>query len=138
MTHTPIATRDLVQLTDAELVAEIDGLTSHASAHGIPAAELAYLGACEEELYRRSVLVIAGSEAREVLRHVAAYVRPGAGWSEVQAMAECDHGCKLHVRRDERGELVFALLHYAGYGCPLGREESTRLVPVEVVELAAV
>lgn len=137
-TSTPITDSDLTVLTDAELIAEIDGLTRRASAHGIPAAELAYLGACEEELYRRSVIVISGSEARELVGWVVTYVRPGTGWSEVQVMRECGHGCKLHVRRDGRGEFVFALLHYAGYGCALGREESTRLVPVEVVQLTAV
>lgn len=78
-------------------------------------------------------LTITGDDAREIRSHVNHYIRPvlGSQWVEVQSMRECQHGCKLHVR--QRGAVrQYALLHYAGYGCILGRDETTRVVPVSV------
>ncbi len=77
-------------------------------------------------------LTITGDAAREIRSHVNHYIRPlGGSWVEVQSMRECQHGCKLHVR--QRGAVrQYALLHYAGYGCKLGRDEATRTVPVSV------
>lgn len=80
-----------------------------------------------------SPIIITGSVAHELDRHVRTYVLRHAGtwWTEVQVMRECDHGCKLHVRR--RGAVrQYALIHYTGYGCALGRDEATRIVPVSV------
>ena len=75
---------------------------------------------------------IVGTEAREITAHVNAHVKPGRNWSEVQAMDECSHSCKLHVR-SLGGVREYQLWHSAVYGCPLGRDESTRAVPVSVV-----
>lgn len=79
-------------------------------------------------------LTITGSDAREIDRHVRIYVRPErrcGSFTEVQGMNECRHGCKLHVR--QRGAVrQYALLHSATYGCALGRDEATRIVPVSV------
>ncbi|MFJ5984368.1 hypothetical protein [Lentzea sp. NPDC092896] len=75
---------------------------------------------------------IVGAEAREINSHVTVYVKPGQNWSEVQSMNECDHGCKLHVR-SQGGVREYQLWHSVAYGCLLGRDESTRAVPVSVV-----
>lgn len=81
-------------------------------------------------------LVIAGAEARELIGWVVTYVRPRSGWAEVQVMArdlsKCDHGCKLYVRENSEGELVFQLTHSVLYGCQLGRDHDLRSVPVKV------
>ncbi|GHH57920.1 hypothetical protein [Lentzea cavernae] len=78
---------------------------------------------------------IVADAAREIAQHVTTYVRPTSGWSEVQVMRECRHGCKLHVRR--RGAILqYALHHGAAYGCQLGRDEATRVVPVSVAPKA--
>ena len=77
-------------------------------------------------------LTITGVDAQEIRSHVATYVKPkaGMGWTEVQVVRECDHGCKLHVRR--RGCVnEYAVIHYRGYGCPLD-VPATRIVPVKV------
>ncbi|WP_285647771.1 hypothetical protein [Lentzea sp. NBRC 102530] len=80
---------------------------------------------------------IVSEVAREIAQHVRLYVRPTGNWSEVQVMRECKHGCKLHVRR--RGVVLqYALHHSAAYGCPLGHDESTRVVPVSVAPKASV
>lgn len=76
---------------------------------------------------------IIGHAAREIDQHVRAYVQRHAGhwWTEVQGMRECNHGCKLYVR--QRGAVrQYALIHSVSYGCVLGRDESTRTVPVSV------
>lgn len=75
---------------------------------------------------------IVGAEARDIHSHVIALVKPGQAWSEVQSMGECGHGCKLHVR-SQGGVREYQLWHSAVYGCPLGRDESTRAVPVSIV-----
>lgn len=78
---------------------------------------------------------IVGAEAREIAQHVATYVRPTNSWSEVQVMRECRYGCKLHVR--QRGAVrQYALHHSTVYGCQLGRDEATRMVPVSVAPKA--
>jgi len=75
---------------------------------------------------------IVGAEAREITAHVNTYVKPGRIWSEVQSMGECDYGCKLHVR-SQGGVREYQLWHSAVYGCLLGRDDSSRAVPVSVV-----
>ncbi|ATE53618.1 hypothetical protein [Actinosynnema pretiosum] len=77
---------------------------------------------------------IVGREAAEITRHVVLFVRPTRSWAEVQVMRECRYGCKLHVRREGEG-LVYALLHSATYGCRLGQDEATRVVPVTLAPL---
>lgn len=78
---------------------------------------------------------IVATDARDIARHVATYVRPTATWSEVQVMRECKYGCKLHVRR--RGAVLqYALHHSSIYGCQLGRDEATRVVPVSIAPKA--
>lgn len=81
-------------------------------------------------------LIITGTEARELIGWVVTYVRPGYAWSEVQVLEKrlsgCNHGCKLYVREDSEGELIFQLTHSAVYGCPLGRDLDARSVPVKV------
>lgn len=81
-------------------------------------------------------LIITGTEARELIGWVVTYVKPGYGWAEVQVLdrrlSRCDHGCKLHVRENSEGELIFQLTHSAVYGCPLGRDLDARSVPVKV------
>lgn len=85
-------------------------------------------------LAARRIRIIA-ADARDIARHVATYIRPTNNWSEVQVMRECQHGCKLHVRR--RGAVLqYALHHSATYGCQLGRDEATRIVPVSVAPKA--
>jgi hypothetical protein len=76
-------------------------------------------------------IVISGHAAWDIDRHVTVYVKPYRSWQEVQGMDECKHGCKLHVR--QRGAIrQYALIHYSGYGCALGRDEATRTVPVSI------
>ncbi|ACU39385.1 hypothetical protein [Actinosynnema mirum] len=79
---------------------------------------------------------IIGSAAADIARHVTTYVRPNRGWAEVQVMRdECRYGCKLYVRR--RGcVLQYALIHSCTYGCPLGCDPATRVVPVSVAPAA--
>lgn len=81
-------------------------------------------------------IVITGAEARELVGWVVTYVRPTYGWAEVQVMnrrlSGCDHGCKLYVRKDSHGELVFQLMHSTVYGCQLGCDRDRRTVPVWV------
>jgi hypothetical protein len=80
---------------------------------------------------------ITGAPAADIARHVRTYVRPGFNWQEVQAMDECRHGCKLHVRK--RGAVTqYALLHNGAYGCQQGRSEATHVVPVSIAPRAAV
>lgn len=75
---------------------------------------------------------IVGAEAREIHAHVTTLVKPCRNWSEVQSMRECGYGCKLHVR-SQGGVREYQLWHSVAYGCLLGRDESTRAVPVSVV-----
>ena len=78
---------------------------------------------------------ITGAEAREIVQHVRAYIRPGRYWSEVQGMNECKHGCKLYVRK--LGCVTqYRLVHAFTYGCALGMSNLTRYVPVSVVPSA--
>lgn len=87
-------------------------------------------------------LIIAGTEARELIGWVVTYVKPGYGWAEVQVLERrlsgCDHGCKLYVRENSEGELVFQLMHSVVYGCQLGRDVNRRTVPVKVDPSASV
>ena len=76
-------------------------------------------------------LTIVAREAADIAQHVRVYVKPGLGWSEVQVMKACDHGCKLYVRK--QGELLrYQLMHNATYGCRLGRNPQTANVRVSV------
>lgn len=77
------------------------------------------------------ILRITGPAAADITRRVAAYIRPRRSWTEVQVMSECAHGCKLYARKN--GCVTqFRLFHSATYGCRLGRDKSTREVPVSV------
>lgn len=74
---------------------------------------------------------IVWEQAKAIADHVRVYVKPGRWWAEVQVMRECDHGCKLYVRR--RGAVLqYGLFHSVTYGCPLGRDKETQFVPVSV------
>lgn len=79
---------------------------------------------------------ITGDEATELARATRHALNGRfasvSGWTEIQAMRECRHGCKLHARK--RGAVTqYALLHNSGYGCQLGRSPETREVPVSVL-----
>lgn len=74
---------------------------------------------------------IIGREAADIASHVSAYVKPGNNWAEVQVLRECNHGCKLYVRR--RGCVdQYQLWHSTAYGCRLGASDATRAVPVSI------
>lgn len=76
-------------------------------------------------------IVITGAPARDIASHVRTYVRPDRHWAEVQGMRECHHGCNLYVRR-HGAVLTYRLVHSTSYGCALGSDPSTRVVPVHV------
>lgn len=67
--------------------------------------------------------------------HLAADIRTyritGGQWTEVRMLDNCAYGCKLHARRVD-GFVEYALIHSATYGCPLGRDMATAVVPVTV------
>lgn len=76
-------------------------------------------------------IVITGRSAQEITNGPWGLPRLGKSWTEVQGMHECNHGCKLYGRR--RGCVnEFMLMHSASYGCQLGRDETTRDVPVSI------
>ena len=79
-------------------------------------------------------LIITGQTAREIKAdtRTLAYLEPRKlGWQEIRGMRQCAHGCKLHARR--RGCVwEYALIHYGGYGCSLGRDKATAVVPAKV------
>lgn len=83
------------------------------------------------ELPTDRTIRIVGTEAADIARHVATYVQPGRSWSEVQGMRECDHGCKLYVRK-QGAVLQYRLIHSVAYGCALGCDAATAEVPVSV------
>ena len=75
-------------------------------------------------------LRITGREAADIASHARHVVRTHF-WTEIQGMRECNHGCKLHARK--RGAVMqYALIHYSGYGCQLGRDEATAYVSVSI------
>ena len=83
---------------------------------------------------------IVGDAARDISLHVRATLArylSAQFWTEVQAMSECRHGCKLYVRR--RGAVLqYRLIHSASYGCSLGWDDATRMVLVSVAPKATV
>jgi hypothetical protein len=128
-------------LSADELRTEIAGLRAVEATQVLSGHERTYLESLEKELHDRTALRITGAEARELIGFVVTYVKPVnrtfAAWFEVQVMRECAHGCKLYVRENSAGELVFQLAHSALYGCALGRgDKYTRTVPV-IVDLEA-
>lgn len=124
-------------LSTDELKAEIAGLRAVESTQSLSGHERTYLESLREELRDRTAIRITGVEARELIGFVVTYVKPVnrtfAAWFEVQAMRECPCGCKLYVRENAEGELIFQLTHSTLYGCALGRgDKYTRSVPVIV------
>lgn len=124
-------------LTVDELKDEVAGLRRVEASQALYAHERAYLAALEHELRNRLAIRITGAEARELIGFVVTYVKPThrtfSAWFEVQAMRECPCCCKLYVREDSDGELIFQLTHSALYGCALGRgDKYTRTIPVIV------
>lgn len=85
--------------------------------------------------YTPKIILIVGQEARELVQHVNAYVKPDTHWREVQVTENCGHGCKLYVRRTgtaPSAPLQFQVYHSTTYGCALGRAEATRHTDVIV------
>jgi len=78
---------------------------------------------------------IVAREAADIDQHVRLHVRPGLGWSEVQVMRQCDHGCKLYVRK-QGAVLRYQLMHNTTYGCRLARNPETAVVKVSVAPKA--
>lgn len=78
---------------------------------------------------------IVAREAADIAQHVRTYVKPGLGWSEVQVMRACNHGCKLYVRK-QGAVLSYQLMHSATYGCRLALNPDTAVVKVSVAPKA--
>lgn len=78
---------------------------------------------------------IVAREAADIDQHVRLYVKPGLGWSEVQVMKACAHGCKLYVRK-QGAVLRYQLMHSATYGCRLASNPETAVVKVSVAPKA--
>lgn len=123
---------DPTSFTLEELREDVRGLKKVAWSRSLGPNEQAHLALCEQELTERTQLVISGAEARDLVAFTVTYVSLSSSWSEVRIMSECAHGCKLYVRENAEGELVFQLTHSTLYGCALGVDHDTRSVPVKV------
>lgn len=80
-------------------------------------------------------ITIVAREAADIDQHVRLYIRPTAGWHEVQTMRACAHGCKLYVRK-YGAALSYRLMHNATYGCRLASNPETAVVKVSVAPKA--
>jgi hypothetical protein len=75
------------------------------------------------------------AEIKAATRDAATIVGPLRAWTEIATTRDCGHdcgyGCKLFART-QGAVTTHRIIHSATYGCPLGRDAATRVVPVHI------